>query len=63
MIEESVFIGSHSVIKGGARIGHHTVVGAGTIVEGVVIPPYSLVVGNPAVIKNRYYEVRSRKIF
>ena len=54
-IEESVFIGSHCVIKGGAYIGHHSVVAAGTIVEGVTIPPYSLVIGNPMQVKERYY--------
>jgi len=57
IIENNVFIGSHSVIKGGAYIGHHSVVAAGTIVEGIdVIPPYSLIVGNPMIVKERYYE-------
>ena len=52
----NVFIGSHSVIKGGANIGNYCVIGAGTIVEGVNIPDYSLVVGNPMVIKKGYYK-------
>jgi acetyltransferase-like isoleucine patch superfamily enzyme len=56
LIEEHVFIGSHSVIKGGARIGHHSVVAAGTIVGAVEVPPYSLVVGNPPVVKPGYYQ-------
>lgn len=55
LIEDHVFIGSHSVIKGGARIEHHSVIAAGTIVGAIEIPPYSLVVGNPAVIKPGYY--------
>ena len=55
ILENNVFIGSHCVIKGGAYIGHHSVVAAGTIVEGVAIPPYSLVVGNPMKIKSGYY--------
>lgn len=54
-LEQNVFVGSHSVIKGGAYIGHHSVVGAGTIVEGITIPPYSLVIGNPMVLKKGYY--------
>ncbi len=54
-LENNVFVGSHSVIKGGAYIGHHSVIGAGTIVNGVIIPPYSLVIGNPMVIKKAYY--------
>lgn len=55
-IEHNVFIGSHSVIKGGANIGHHSVVAAGTIVEGKKISPYSLVFGNPMRIKKGYYK-------
>ncbi|MDD2914467.1 MAG: acyltransferase [Gallionella sp.] len=55
LIENHVFVGSHSVIKGGARIGHHSVIAAGTIVGAVEVPPYSLVVGNPAVVKSGYY--------
>ena len=55
VIEDHVFIGSHSVIKGGAHIGHHSVIAAGTIVGPGEIPPYSLVVGNPMVVKAGYY--------
>ena len=55
-IENNVFIGSHSFVKGGANIGHHSVVAAGTIVEAKKIPPYSLVYGNPMKIKKNYYK-------
>ena len=55
ILENNVFVGSHSVIKGGAHIGHHSVVAAGTIVDGVTIPPYSLVTGNPMTVKPGYY--------
>jgi acetyltransferase-like isoleucine patch superfamily enzyme len=54
-IENNVFIGSHTFVKKGAHIGHHCVVAAGTIVEGVVIPPFSLVIGNPMKVKEGYY--------
>ena len=54
-IEDHVFIGSHSVIKAGAYIGHHSVIAAGSIVGDVNVPSYSLVIGNPAVIKPGYY--------
>lgn len=54
-IGDNVFIGSHSIVKGGADIGHHSVIAAGTIVEGIKIPPYSLVAGNPMVVKEGYY--------
>ena len=55
LIEDHVFIGSHSVVKGGAKIGHHSVIAAGTIVGAIEAPPYSLIVGNPAVVKPGYY--------
>jgi acetyltransferase-like isoleucine patch superfamily enzyme len=60
-IGDHVFIGSHSVIKGGSEIGHHSVVAAGTIVGPGHIPPYSLIVGNPMVIKPGYYLKESLK--
>jgi acetyltransferase-like isoleucine patch superfamily enzyme len=56
IIENNVFIGSHSFIKPGARIGHHSVVAAGTIVEGKKIPAFSLIYGNPMKIKKGYYK-------
>mgnify|MGYP001176127962 FL=1 len=59
IIENNVFVGSHSVIKGGAHIGHNSVVAAGTIVDGVDIPPFSLVFGNPMKIKAGYYKSKN----
>ena len=58
VLENNVFVGSHVVIKGGSHIGHHSVVAAGTVVEGVIIPPYSLVIGNPMHVKAGYYKNR-----
>lgn len=55
VLENNVFVGSHSVIKRGAYIGHHSVVAAGTVVDGIKIPPYSLVSGNPMIVKEGYY--------
>ena len=43
------------MIKGGASIGHHSVIAAGSIVDGVDIPPYSLISGNPMSIKPGYF--------
>jgi acetyltransferase-like isoleucine patch superfamily enzyme len=56
IIENNVFIGSHCFIKGGAHIGHHSVVAAGTIVEGIKISPYSFIYGNPMNLKEGYYK-------
>lgn len=61
IIGDHVFVGSHSVIKGGARIGHHSVVAAGTVVEGVEIAPFSLISGNPMQVKEGYYKDRMQK--
>ena len=56
VLENDVFVGSHSFIGGGTHIAHHCVVGAGTIIINKgYIPPYSLIVGNPAEIKKGYY--------
>ena len=60
-IEDHVFIGSHSVIKGGAKIGHHSVVAAGTIVDACEAPPYSLIIGNPMVVKPGYYLAQKKE--
>ncbi|WP_417597960.1 acyltransferase [Oceanospirillum sp.] len=54
-IEHNVFIGSHVMVKGGAHIGHHSVIAAGTMVDAGYIQPYSLVCGNPMVVKAGYY--------
>jgi acetyltransferase-like isoleucine patch superfamily enzyme len=57
ILENNVFVGSHSFIGGRVKIGHHSVIAAGTILiaDGLIIPPYSLVVGNPYVVKEGYY--------
>ncbi len=59
IIEDHVFIGSHSVILGGTRIGHHSVIGAGSVVHQKDIPPYSLATGNPLTVKEGYYRSRA----
>ena len=58
-IGDYVFVGSHSFIGPGTRIGHHSVLAAGTIVKGRNIPPYSLVWGNPCKVKRGHYAPRS----
>ena len=54
-IGDHVFIGSHTVIKGGATISNNCVIAAGTVVDSGVIPPFSLVFGNPMQVKQGYY--------
>ena len=55
ILENNVYVGTQSFIGGGVHIGHHSVVGAGTIVREGNYSPYSLIVGNPAVVKEGYY--------
>jgi len=54
-----VFVGENSTILKGAKIGHHSVIGAGAVVkEDAQIPPYSLVVGVPArIVRNIKKEI------
>jgi acetyltransferase-like isoleucine patch superfamily enzyme len=61
VLEDNVFIGSHSFIGGRVKVGHHSVIAAGTILiaDGLIIPPYSLAIGNPYKVKEGYYAKRN----
>ncbi|MFC1646677.1 acyltransferase [Patescibacteria group bacterium] len=53
VIEEDVWIGTHTTVLSGVTIGKGAVIGAGSVVTKS-IKPYSIAVGNPAkVIKSR----------
>lgn len=53
IIEDDVWVGAHSVILPGVKIGKGSVIGAGSVVTKD-IKPYTIAVGNPAkVIKER----------
>ena len=53
-IGHDVWIGRNAVLLGGCSVGHGAVVGAYAVVAGDV-PPYAVVVGNPArVIRYRF---------
>lgn len=49
LIGSDVWIGSNSVIIAGVTVGHGAVIGAGAVVTKNV-PPYAIVVGNPAKV-------------
>ncbi len=59
VLEDHVFVGQGAIILGGTRVGHHSVIGAGVVLSGQTIPPYSRVRVQPPVIEEGYYE-RSR---
>lgn len=55
-IEDHVYIGEGAIILGGCTIGHNSVIGTGVVIpKNTMIPPYSLVIGNPAEVKSGYY--------
>lgn len=53
ILGDCVFVGSHCALLGGTEIGHHSVIGAGSIVRPGIIPPFSLVLGGE--VKPGYY--------
>lgn len=57
VVEDNVFIGARAMILKGVTIGHDSTVGAGAVVTKSV-PPYSVVVGNPAKVV-RTFNVQS----
>jgi carbonic anhydrase/acetyltransferase-like protein (isoleucine patch superfamily) len=51
-IEDRCLIGMGAILLNGAHVGQESIVAAGTlIVEGMEIPPRSLVMGSPARLK------------
>jgi len=56
-LEDHVFIGANSVILPDTRIGHHSIVGAMSVVRGD-FPPNSLIVGSPAKVKRALSRLR-----
>jgi acetyltransferase-like isoleucine patch superfamily enzyme len=56
VINDDCWIGANAVITAGVTIGKHSVVAAGAIVTKSV-PPFSVVVGNPARVIKQYNPV------
>ncbi len=48
-LEDEVWVGPHAIIVGGVRIGRGSRISGGALVTSS-IPPYSVVVGNPAQV-------------
>jgi acetyltransferase-like isoleucine patch superfamily enzyme len=53
VVEDGVWIGAGAIVTAGVHIGRNAVVGAGSVVTKDV-PPYSVVVGNPAKVVKQY---------
>lgn len=58
VVGNDVWLGQGATVLPGAHIGDGVIVGARAVVEGN-IPPYSVVVGNPGVIKRRRFEAQT----
>jgi virginiamycin A acetyltransferase len=61
-IGNDVTLGANVTVLPGVKIGHSAIVGAGSVVTHDV-PPYSVVVGNPArVLRYRFSSEQIRKL-
>ncbi|NET73063.1 MAG: gamma carbonic anhydrase family protein [Sphaerospermopsis sp. SIO1G2] len=60
-IERGTLIGIGAIILNGVRVGHSSIIGAGSVVTKD-IPPFSLVVGIPARIVRQLTEVEAEEL-
>jgi lipopolysaccharide O-acetyltransferase len=57
IIDDNVWLGEAVTILPGSHIGRGSIIGANSVVNGV-IPPYSIAVGSPAVVIKQYSRVK-----
>jgi acetyltransferase-like isoleucine patch superfamily enzyme len=60
VVGNDVYIGLGAIVLSGVRIGDGAVVGAGAVVKKSV-PPYAVVVGNPAHVAHYRFELQTRE--
>ena len=58
-VDERSWVGSRALLYN-CWIQEHAIVGAGAVVKSVVVPAWSIVEGNPAVIVGRWDKKRGR---
>ncbi|MDP8212630.1 MAG: acyltransferase [Candidatus Zapsychrus exili] len=56
ILGDDVYVGAKCIFLGGADVGNHSVISAGSVVS-IKIPPYSIVAGNPARVIRKRKEV------
>ena len=62
-VEDDCLIGMGAVVMSRAVIGRGSIVGAGSVVlEDVRVPPYSVVVGNPATVRKTLDAEQARRM-
>ncbi len=55
IVEEYVWIAANVTLLSGAKVGRGAIVGAGSVLRNCKVPPYAIVIGNPAkVVGFRY---------
>jgi len=50
LVEEDVWLGSNVTLLPSTIVGRGAIIGAGCVIRGQKVPPYSIVVGNPAKV-------------
>jgi len=60
-IDHHAFIGSYALLYN-CVIGHNSIVSVGSVVSSMVVPPWTMVEGNPAKITRKYTEGRWKNI-
>ncbi len=61
IVDAHSWVGSHALLYD-CHIQHHAIVGAGAVVKGVIVPPYSIVEGNPAKVVSIYIGGRPQRL-
>jgi len=62
VVENDVWIGSHATLMSGVKVGNGAVIGAHAVVSKDV-PPFAVVVGNPArIVKYRFDDLSVREL-
>ena len=60
-IDDGAWVASRALLYN-CHIQHHAIVGAGSVVKNAVVPPYTLVEGNPAVAVSTYVDGRWQEL-
>lgn len=69
IVEDNAWIGSH-VLLYRCRVGHHSVIGAGCVIKGIQVPPWTVIDGHPPMIvgmfdyhnKGKFYSIDPRPL-
>lgn len=60
-VDDKAWVANRAILYN-CHIQHHATVGAGAVVQGVVIPPYTMAQGNPAMLVAVWVDGRWRRL-